>query len=288
MTEAVSEALARATARLAGAGVESARHDAETLLALVVGTSRGKLGSRGHLDAESARAFDAAVARRAAREPLQHITGSAPFRYLELAVGSGVFIPRPETEVMAGEAITELNRLIVGGNAHPVAVDLCTGSGAVAISMATEAAGVGVTAVEISAAAHEYAERNAAGHDIDVRLGDIASAVDDLAGRVHVVTANPPYIPLIAFETVDAEAREFDPPLALWSGDDGLDTIRVVSTVAARLLVGGGLVACEHADVQAESAAGVFAASGEWADVRDHRDLAGRPRFVTARRVPRR
>jgi release factor glutamine methyltransferase len=144
-----------------------------------------------------------------------------------------------------------------------------------------------VSAVELSPEAWAFAVRNAEPYGVDVRLGDMVEAIDDLAGQVAVVTANPPYIPLAAFESVAPEARDFDPPLALWSGADGLDAIRSVAEVASRLLVEGGLVLCEHADSQGPAATGVFAAGGHWREVRDNTDLSGRPRFVSARRGPR-
>ena len=282
------ETLHLAADALAEAGVDSSRHDAEVILAWVLGIARSALQSARVLDAAQARAFTAALDRRIAREPLQHITGVAGFRYLDLEVGPGVFVPRPETEVMAGAAVQELERLARAGVDHPRAVDLCTGSGAVAVAMASEVPTAVVTAVELSPEAYAYAVRNARDVLVDVRLGDIADAVDDLRERVHVVTANPPYIPLTAFETVAPEARDFDPPVALWSGEDGLDMIRAVAVVAARLLVDGGLVVCEHADTQGEAARELFAGAGLWEQVRDHHDLAGRSRFVSARRAPRR
>jgi release factor glutamine methyltransferase len=281
--------LATATDRLTAAGVPSPRHDAEALAAHVLGTSRSQLAGHCDLEVEQAAALEDAVRRRAAREPLQHITGRAAFRYLDLEVGPGVFVPRPETEVMAGVAVDELRRLAATG-VSPQAVDLCAGSGAVAIAMGTEVAQAHVIGLELSPEAVAYAERNARGTGVDIRVGDLAHAAEDLseiAGRVHVVTANPPYIPLDAWESVDEEARAHDPALALWSGDDGLDAIRLVATVAAELLADGGLVACEHADVQGESAPRAFVDAGLWSEVRDHEDLAGRSRFVTARRVPR-
>jgi release factor glutamine methyltransferase len=281
--------LDEATRRLAASGVRSPRHDAEALLAFVLGTTRAALNTRQTaLDPVDRAAAAGLLSRRAAREPLQHLTGVAGFRHLELAVGPGVFVPRPETEILTGEAVAELTRLVAAGVEHPTAVDLCAGSGAVAASLASEEPASIVTAVEVAEPAYLYALRNAAPLGVDVRLGDMADAVDDLAGTVHVVTANPPYIPLEAFESVDPEARDHDPAEALWSGQDGLDAIRVVAEVAARLLVDGGLVLCEHADVQHESAPAVFSALPVWRSVRDHLDLAGRPRFVTARRVARR
>lgn len=294
--------LAEASDTLRAAGVSAPRHDAEALLAHVLGGTPGAWRTATEPPAELARAtFRELVRRRATREPLQHLLGSVGFRYLDLVVGPGVFVPRPETELLAGAAIDELRRLGADadggadagagagtaadqGRVRPLAVDLCTGSGAVAASMATETAAT-VVAVELSPDAYDYAVRNAAPHGVEVRLGDMADSVDDLAGRVHVVTANPPYIPLEEFESVAPEARCFDPALALWSGPDGLDAMRVVERVAARLLVGDGLVLCEHADSQSEVAVRLFADTGRWHHVVDHLDLTRRPRFVTARRV---
>ncbi len=289
MRDGTRDFLDDATRRLAESGVPSPRHDAEALLAFVLGTTRAALYTRETaLDAADLAAAATLVSRRAAREPLQHLTGLAGFRHLDIVVGPGVFVPRPETEILAGQAVEELVRLVVDGVEHPVAVDLCAGSGAIAAALATEAPRTRVTAVEIAEPAYAFAVRNAAPFGVDVRLGDMAHAVDDLAGTVHVVTANPPYIPLEAFESVEPEARDHDPAEALWSGQDGLDATRVVAEVAARLLVDGGLLLCEHAEVQHESAPTVFSALPAWRSVRDHRDLAGRPRFVTARRVARR
>jgi release factor glutamine methyltransferase len=284
----VGAALSSASETLRAAGVDSPRHDAEVLLAWVLGRPRVTLGTVPALGDAQLDAFTSAIARRATREPLQHITGTVGFRYLDLAVGPGVFVPRPETEVMAGCAVAELRRLVESGVPEPRAVDLCAGSGAVAAALASEVPGSRVTAVELSAEAHEFAIRNTLPYSVDVRLGDMAHAVDDLTGSVHVVTANPPYIPLGAFESVAPEARDFDPPLSLWSGVDGLDAIRSVADVAGRLLVDGGLLVCEHADSQGEEAPAVFASTGSWREVRDNRDLSGRPRFVSARRAPRR
>jgi release factor glutamine methyltransferase len=190
--------------------------------------------------------------------------------------------------MLAGAAVDEARRLAAEGSS-PLVVDLCAGSGAVALAVAAEEPRARVVAVEVSPEAHAYAVRNAAriAPAVDVRLGDMATAVDDLTGAVHIVTANPPYIPLSAYESVAVEARDHDPARALWSGSDGLDDIRVVSDVAARLLVDRGLVVCEHADVQRAAAVAVFSDDGRWRDVRDHRDLAGRDRFVSARRVAR-
>ena len=211
---------------------------------------------------------------------MQHLTGTAYFRHVELLVGPGVFVPRPETELLAGWAIE-----LAGRVEHPVVVDLCTGSGAVAKAIADEVPGARVHAVELDPDAHAWAERNLAGTGVDLRRGDMADAFDDLAGTVDVITCNPPYIPLDAWESVAPEVRDHDPQLALWSGADGLDAMRVLERRAALLLRPGGAVGAEHADQQGESAPAVFTASGRWTEVRDHQDLAGRPRFVTARRT---
>jgi len=276
---AVREVLAAGTARLEEAGVASPGYDAAELLAHVLGTTRSRLPLVDGVEEPARLAFDALVARRASREPLQHLTGTAAFRHVELVVGPGVFVPRPETELLAGWAIERL----VGGS---VAVDLCTGSGALAASIVDEAPWVRVHAVELDPAAHAWAERNLEGTAVDLRQGDMAQAFHDLDGTVDVVVCNPPYIPHEAWESVAVEARDHDPHAALFStGDDGLDAIRVVEDVAARLLKPGGWVGVEHADVQGESAPQVFAATGRWADVRDHRDLADRPRHLTARRA---
>jgi release factor glutamine methyltransferase len=274
------EALARATWRLQQAGVAAPRNDAEMLLAHVLDLPRSRVGLADDLTDEQVRAFDAVMARRQRREPLQHILGTAAFRYVEVGVGPGVFVPRPETELLAGWAVDHLSRLD-----KPVVVDLCTGSGAIALALTTEVPQARVYAVELSEDAFAYASRNLSGTGVDLRCGDIATAFEDLDGRVDVVVVNPPYIPLTAYSSVEAEAREYDPPQSLWSGEDGLDAIRSVEATAARLLRPSGWVGCEHADEQEKTAAAVFAATGHWADIRDRPDLAGRSRYVTARRV---
>lgn len=272
-----------AAERLAAAGVESAEHDAAELLAHVLGTTRSGLALVEDVGDEAQGRFDALVAQRVARTPLQHLTGSAAFRYVDLAVGPGVFVPRPETELLAGWAVEQA--AAVAGR-PPVVVDLCTGSGAIALSVATEVPAADVHAVELDRDAFAWASRNLAGSGVDLREGDMAEAFPDLDGTVDVVVCNPPYIPLTEYAGVAPEARDHDPDLALWSGQDGLDAVRVLERVAGRLLRPGGQVGCEHADLQGESAPGVFAATGRWVDVRDHRDLAGRPRYLTAR-LPR-
>jgi release factor glutamine methyltransferase len=277
--------LADATRRLEAAGVASPEYDARELLAHVLGTTRSGLALVDEVPESRARAYDALLSRRAAREPLQHLTGSAAFRYVELAVGPGVFVPRPETEVLAGWGVDRAREVLAEGRT-PVVVDLCTGSGAMALSLATEVPGAEVHAVELDEDAYRWAARNLEGSGVDLRQGDMAEAFHDLDGTVDVVVCNPPYIPLEAYESVAAEARDHDPALALWSGQDGLDAMRVLERVATRLLRPGGVVGAEHAEIQAESAPAVLVATGRWSDVRDNPDLAGRLRYVTARLAP--
>ncbi|MBB6629201.1 peptide chain release factor N(5)-glutamine methyltransferase [Nocardioides sp. KIGAM211] len=278
--------LAEATARLEAGGVASPAHDAAELLAHVLGTTRGRLVLVDEVAADRATAYDALVTRRAAREPLQHLTGTAHFRFVELQVGPGVFVPRPETELLAGWAIEQALAVAATEGRPPVVVDLCTGSGAVARAIVDEVPGAVVHAVELDEDAHAWAQRNLDGTGVDLRHGDMATAFDELAGTVDVVTCNPPYIPLWAWESVAPEARDHDPHLALFSGDDGLDAMRVLARRAALLLRRGGVVGAEHADEQGVEAPAVFTADGRWCEVRDHEDLAGRARFLTARLAP--
>lgn len=275
--------LREAAATLAAAGVGSPDHDAAELLAHVLGTTRSGLALLEEVGDDARAAYVDLVRRRAAREPLQHLTGTAAFRYVELAVGPGVFVPRPETELLAGWGVAEAQAVLASGRT-PVVVDLCTGSGAIALALATEVPQARVYAVELDERAYDWALRNLSGSGVDLRQGDMAEAFPELDGEVDVVVSNPPYIPLEAFESVAPEARDHDPALALWSGADGLDALRVVERVASRLLRAGGVLGAEHADAQGESAPAVLSGTGRWHDVRDHRDLAGRPRFVTARR----
>jgi release factor glutamine methyltransferase len=275
--ESVAGLVRWATTALADAGVPSPEHDAWALLEHATGLSRSQLLARRSPDVGD---FTAYVERRAAREPLQHITGRAYFRHLCLAVGPGVFVPRPETELVAGAAI-DAAREVTGR--PPVVVDLGTGSGAVALAVLDEVPAARVLAVEADPDAFRWAERNCAGTDVDLRLGDMAEAFPDLDGKVDVVVSNPPYIPLGA-HIRDVEVSGHDPAPALWSGPDGLDAMRVVEAVAARLLLVGGLVVAEHADLQGRDAPAVFQTTGAWVEVADHRDLAGRDRYLTARR----
>ncbi|UNO39930.1 peptide chain release factor N(5)-glutamine methyltransferase [Streptomyces sp. MST-110588] len=272
--------VAQATQRLADAGVPSPRFDAEELAAHVHGVKRGELHAVADAD------FDAryweAVARREAREPLQHITGRAFFRYLELHVGPGVFVPRPETESVVGWAIDAVRAMDV---VEPLIVDLCTGSGAIALALAQEVPRSRVHAVELSEDAMRWARKNVQGSRVVLQQGDALTAFPELDGQVDLVISNPPYIPLTEWEYVAPEARDHDPELALFSGEDGLDTIRGIERTAHRLLRPGGVVVVEHADTQGGQVPWIFAEERGWADAADHPDLNNRPRFATARRA---
>ncbi len=269
--------LADAEAQLAEAGVASPRVDAELLLSHITGVPRSLLLVALRPNDSQRRSYSELVEARARRVPLQHLVGSAAFRYVDVEVGPGVFVPRPETEVLAGWAVEQAALV-----ENPVVVDLCTGSGVIALTIVHEVPSASVHAVELDEPAFGWAQRNLSGTGVDLRLGDATDAFADLDGGVDVVVSNPPYIPLDAWESVAPEVRDHDPALALWSGDDGLAAMRMIEATAWRLLKRGGVVGVEHADVQEESAPEVF--SERWADVRDHPDLAGRPRFVTARR----
>ncbi len=275
------ELLADAVRRLRDAGLPSPRADAEVLLAHVTGRPRGELVLLEAIDDAQASEYAVLLARRVAREPLQHLTGRAWFRTVELAVGPGVFVPRPETELLAGWALDRLAEAPAG--VTPVVVDLGTGSGAIAAALVAECPQAQVHAVELDPGAHAWAERNLAGTGVDLRRGDLADAFDDLVGTVDVVVSNPPYIPLEAWESVAQEARDHDPHLALFSGPDGLDAVRVLLRRAAVLLRPGGWVGVEHADVQGDAVPDLMASSGHFEQVRDHDDLAGRARFSTGR-----
>ena len=266
-----------AAATLEAAGVASPVADAEWLLVHVLGQPRAMI-RRVPVDGTQRSTYLEMIAARARRVPLQHITGTAAFRYVDVEVGPGVFVPRPETELLAGWAIENAQ-----GLERPVVVELCAGSGAISLAIVHEVPHAEVHAVELDPDAFSWARRNLDDSGVDLRLGDMADAFGDLDGTVDVVVANPPYIPLDAWESVAPEARDHDPALALWSGDDGLDAMRVVDQVAWRLLKPGGVVGAEHADAQGESAPAVF--TGRWSEVRDHRDLADRPRYVTARKT---
>jgi release factor glutamine methyltransferase len=274
-----------ATARLAAAGIPSPEADAVALAAHALGVDPSEVRRAMVMGGDEPEAYAALVDERAARVPLQHLTGVAHFRTLTLAVGPGVFVPRPETEVTAGLAIDAAR----AAGRSPLVVDLCTGSGAIALAVKAEVPGATVHAVELSDLAHGWAvaNRDRLGLDVDLRLGDATTAFDDLVGEVDVVVSNPPYIPLGAVP-VDPEVRDHDPEVALYGGSaDGLAVPVAVAARAAVLLREAGVLVMEHADSQGGSLPAALRATGAWHEVVDHPDLSGRPRTTVAVRAAR-
>jgi release factor glutamine methyltransferase len=287
VSKTVRPLLIQAASQLREVGIDSPEQEARQLLAYAAGIELARLPLVDAVEDAQASHFQTLINKRAGRVPLQHLTGRAHFRYLDLEVGPGVFVPRPETEVMTGWAIEQLRPMVYAvslGESRqlPVVVELGTGSGAIAKAIATELTGTRVHAVEVSEEAAAYAARNLADTTVDLHVQDMIGALPELDGTVDLVIANPPYIPLDAFESVVPEVRDHDPVLALFAGQDGLDAIRVVVAEAARLLRPAGLLCVEHADVQGELAQQVLLRHGGFVGVRDHLDLNGRPRFVTA------
>ncbi|WP_306896608.1 peptide chain release factor N(5)-glutamine methyltransferase [Agromyces albus] len=273
-------------ARLAAAGVPDPEVDAELLIGHVLGLSRGgvqaKLVMDGELEESDAASLDALVARRVRREPLQHLTGRAAFRSLDLFVGPGVFVPRPETEEVAQLAIDALRAV---AEPEPIAVDLGSGTGAIALALATEVPHARVWAVENSPEAFPWTRRNVeaiGAPNLDLVFGDLALALPELDGRVAVVVSNPPYVPLAEIPR-DPEVRLYDPVHALYGGADGLDVVRALSKRALGLLRPGGVLVIEHGERQSAGIAALLASDG-WRAIAHHRDLTTRDRATTALR----
>ncbi|OFE14639.1 protein-(glutamine-N5) methyltransferase, release factor-specific [Humibacillus sp. DSM 29435] len=302
-----------AVERLTRAGIRSAEVDAVELAAHTLGVEAAELRRLMVLGGRTLpESFAALVDDRARRIPLQHLTGRAYFRYLTLAVGPGVFVPRPETEVLVDLALAEIDHLISANDAFEVergglprrstsnesfagkggasvrVVDLCSGSGAIALAIKAERPDAVVRGVEVSAEACAWAvsNRDRLGLDVEIVHGDATKpCLLDWAGMVDVVTVNPPYIPLGAVPN-DPEVRDHDPQIALYGGsDDGLAIPLQTVAVAVGLLRAGGLLLVEHADVQGESLPRRMRQSGAWSAVADHDDLTGRPRVTSARRA---
>lgn len=284
--ERLAALIRSAAAALAAAGVATPDADAELLAAHVWQLSRGALAAaamRGDdVPTEGRDRFLDLVARRAAREPLQHLTGLAPFRHLELRVGPGVFVPRPETEMVAQLAIDALRATAAP---EPVAVDLGTGSGAIALALATEVPHARVHAAENAVDAFVWAKENFAAvgaPNARVAFVDLADAFPELDGTVSVVVSNPPYVPDAAIPR-DPEVRFWDPPSALYGGADGLDVVRTLSAVAGRLLHPGGMLVIEHGEWQGEAIRALLTSDG-WRAAATHPDLTTRDRATTALR----
>lgn len=315
--ETVRDLLVDAERRLTNVGVPSPNVDAAEIIAYALGTTRGRMILQDPVNSEQRVAIEQMLTKRLTRVPLQHLVGSTGFRHLDVAVGPGVFIPRPETELVAEAAIRELAEQPV---ASRIAVDLCTGSGAIAIALGTEVDHSRVYAVELSDDAIGWTRRNVAAYDeqltslgsrVEVFQHDATSAAEPdgplarFAGQVSVVVTNPPYIPAGMIPR-EPEVRDHEPRMALYGGDDGLDVVRGVLRTAAILLKPGGLLVVEHADVQgadagmsgvpgvarAMTADHIVAAQSHtaagaqvWTDVVDRIDFNRLPRFTICRRT---
>lgn len=285
MSRPAAVELRAATELLAAAGRQSPRVDAELLLAHLLGIARGQLLLAGPLTSSQQAGYVELVRQRATGRPLQHLTGVAPFRHLVLAVGPGVFIPRPETELLLELAASQL------ASAGTV-VDLGAGSGAIALAVAQEYSAARVVAVERSDTALAWLRRNAAeraaagDRPIEVVAGDLTdpAVLAELAGAVDVLLANPPYVPGRIRGQLSVEVG-YDPSEAVFGGPDGTSLLPGLIGTAARVVRPGGLLVFEHDESHADQLAGLL--SDGWQDVRGHRDLAGRPRFTSAIRTGR-
>ena len=281
---AVLDQIATAERRLKMAGVASPRSDAVTLAEHVwqgggQGDPRGAAGTE-----DQTLSYHRLIGQRCQRVPLEHLTGVARFRNLDLLVGLGVFIPQPETSCVVQWAVDELRRCIASGEPQPLCVDLCTGSGTIALSIAFEVPQARVLAIELDSEALLWAERNAVRHSLNVAFyqGDVATACHELGGQLDLVVSNPPYVATGEMRVVRPEVRDHDPVVALDAGDDGLDLIRAVEGTARRLLKPGRTAIVEHSDRQGLTAPAIFQANGAWSCVADHPDHDRLDRFVTA------
>lgn len=280
-----------ATTQLAESGVVSPERDAAVLLAHAWRRTPADLQRARVMGEEPdptvVEHFEALVHERATRVPVQHLTGWAPFRHIELAVGPGVFVPRPETELLVDVVLVELQQLRERGVTGPTVVDLCTGSGALALAVKDEFPAARVHAVEVDPLAHAWATQNRdrLGADVEIVCGDARTAFAELLETVDVVVSNPPYIP-VGMVPIDPEVRDHDPDIALYGGSsDGLRIPLDVAARAAQLLAPGGLMVMEHADTQGDSLPAALQGTGSWSDVVDQHDLTGRPRATCARRA---
>jgi release factor glutamine methyltransferase len=281
--------LAQAVTRLSASGVPSPQVDAEMLMSHVLGIRRGQVIIKAHLDYQLSDAevaqFEGLVSRREKREPLQHLTGFAPFMSFEVAVGPGVFVPRPETESLANTAVEEAHSMAVGQNGLRV-LDLCSGSGVLAITIATMVPHASVVAVEVSKPALDYLRRNVEALAPEVEV--IAASVEDYAAQippssVDMIVANPPYIPEGEIPN-DREVVEFDPSEALYGGPDGLDVVRDIIDLSLGALRPGGVLMMEHSNLQGEQIRNALMAAG-FRFVATERDLVNRERFTRGTRA---
>lgn len=281
-------ALRAATGILAEAGVPSPRVDAELLAAHLLGESRGRIAALALLDTATPAGFHELIQQRASRIPLQHLTGRAPFRSLELKVGPGVFVPRFETEILVEHALNEV-RAVLAAQGSCTVLDLATGSGAIALAIKTEEPDTEVTAVELSELAIAWAAENLAGTGVKLVHGDLRTAVPELANTLNVLVSNPPYIPADQIP-IEQEVHEHDPQMALYGGgEDGLELPLAVARRGVELLLPGGLLLMEHAECQGAALRNALARhpglAGHYETAHTHQDLAGKDRITVARKV---
>ncbi len=279
----VAALLALGAGSLKAAGQESAPATARLLLCDVLDVDPAGLILAGPPTDDQVGRYRVLVAACAAGRPAQYLIGEAWFRGVRLAVGPGVFIPRPETELVVEAALEACRSDVVSGR-RPVVVDLCTGSGAMAAALDAELPGARVHAVEADPQALEWAARNLSGTGVSLHAGDARRLPEGMAGQVDVVMTNPPYLPLALSDQVAAQVIDNEPAAALFSGADGLDLIRDLVPHAAALLRPGGSLVIEHDPSQHESLPELLVQDGRWCRICDHDDLTGRARFVTARR----
>jgi release factor glutamine methyltransferase len=287
MERTIGRALDAAIASLAASG-DSPRSDAEELLSRLLGTTRGSLHLERHhsLSAEQTERLQSWVARRLAGEPVQYITGRAAFRGLDLTVTPAVLIPRPETELLVETVLEVLEEEGERWRA-PRVLDLGTGSGAIALAIASELGPARVTASDMSAAALQVARANGRALGIGDRVRFLLGGWFEAVGadeRFEVVVANPPYVADEERESLPPDVRDHEPALALFSGPQGLDALRAIIDGAPRHLVGGGLLALELDATRAEEVLAWLEGSRDWERALLRDDLAGRPRILLARR----
>jgi release factor glutamine methyltransferase len=284
----VLEVIHRSTEFLARKGVDSPRLQVELLLGHVLDVPRLRL----YLDFErqltdgQLSILRELVKRRAQREPLQHILGSTSFCGLEIKVNQHVLIPRPETEVLAEHAWAFLKRKAEESERDVLALDLGTGSGCLAIAIATHVRSARVYALDISPAAIQVARDNAAAHRLSDRINFVeGNGIGALEGspRFDLIVSNPPYIASADVKRLAPEVRDHDPRLALDGGIDGLDFYRQLATAAGPFICGGGALMCEFGDGQGEAVRALFEAE-RWRTESLVPDLAGRARILVARR----
>ncbi len=285
------QALRDGAALLTAAGIESARLDVELLLAETLGVERSQLYLNGEtsLDPRARERFNSLVSRRRLGEPVAYIIGRREFWSLDFVVSPAVLVPRPETELLVEVAVGLFEAESQISDRKFQILDLGTGSGAIAISLAGEIASAEVRATDISLDALKIAEINAGRHGVNARInffsGDLFAPVEDRVEFFHLIVSNPPYVRRDAFAALPRDVREFEPRVALDGGADGLDFYRRMISQAPRYLAPRGVVALEIGADMGREIARLLAEAGCFTAARIERDYAGRDRVVVARKL---